>query len=382
MRKRDLFVAILWASGCAGVSYGMATAEIGPDSVRGHPTTSQPDWPVGLVELPRHESRVYSFWENGGERFYFKASPNQMNELILLFSKMRTRDHELWIKDRTQQNKLVGNSINYNVALDHIGGIARYSVRQLDKASTYEPKLTIYIDLPADLALAERIKLPDNVIVNNEIASFPLKGKATKPKRETWYARIQFSDQTAAVDYEHGVSTKVTLWEKDIQDGILLGRIDNKGNFDAPFSEKEIADLKAGTSWLTLTVGNWLSEAKRDHPRLNWTSLLRENMTVQPVTVVKPTLYYGRIMYEDGSPVSSGRDLSIDFRYAGSAHVESDGYFRVCFTDDQFEKAKAGKDRKNIYIPSGDNTATARFVFPVSKLSQDKEKAGVVSIPR
>ncbi len=389
MRRRDVFLAVLGALSCAGISYGMATSEVGPDSARGYPTAAQPEWPVGLVELPRHESRVRSFWVNGSETFYFRASPEEVNQLILLFSKTRMRDHELAIKERKAQGKsLDAGRFDYNVTLQVVGGISLSGAREAEKPITHEPTLILYIDLPADRALAERITLPGNIIVNNEVAGFPLKGKATKPKRQTWYAQAQFDDSKPAVDFEHGVSTKVTLWEKDVEDGTPVGRVDYKGYFHAAFSEGEIADLKTGRSWLTLTVGNWLTEPKSDDPKVDWKSLSREKEKAKPLTVARPRLYYGRILFEDGSPAASsawpGREFFLNFPYAGSARPDSDGYFQVCFTGDQYEKAKAGKERRNIYIPDEDdrNKGTALFVFPVSRLSQDKAKAGVVRIPR
>src|SRR5262245_5469594 len=145
MRDCKLLSAMLGLSICAGVSEGMLTAESGPDSARGHATISQPGWPVGLVELPRHESRVYSVWVNGYESFYFKTNPVQTNELILLFSKTRMRDHELFIRERkSKKESVLPQSIDYNVSLDISGAL------QMDETSkTYEPTLTVYIDTSA-----------------------------------------------------------------------------------------------------------------------------------------------------------------------------------------------------------------------------------------
>lgn len=389
MSRCDRLCAVaLGVLSCAGVSYGAATEQIGPNSAQRFPVGGQAEWPVGLIELTRHESRVYSRWVNGSEQFHFKASPDQINQLILLFSKTRIRDHELWIKGQKPLiQSFAGAKIDYSVMLDVPGGITLAGVREAETPSTYEPALTVYVDLPADRTLAERMKLPDNIIVNNEVAKFPLKGKATKPKREVWCAQVWFEDLTPAVDHEHGMFTKVTFWEKDIKEGIPLGRVDHKGWFHAGFSEGELADLRAGKSWLTLTVGNWLTEAQSDHSKLNLKSLSREKGKAQPVIVTKPRPYYGRLVFEDGSPVTSGLStrsgIMVDFSYAGSARIEADGYFEVCFTGDQYEKAKASKERKNIYIPDSENpnTSTALYIFPVSKLSQDKEKAGVVTIP-
>ena len=61
----------------------------------------------------------------------------------------------------------------------------------------------------------------------------------------------------------------MTLWDKDVEGSVLVGKVTNEGSFHAPFSEKEIAALKSGESWLTLTVGNWLTKAKQDHAKLS-----------------------------------------------------------------------------------------------------------------
>ncbi len=82
--KKYAFCLLIAAAFC-NAAFGLATEEFGPDSQIGHPTTEQPGWAAGIVELPGHPSRVYSMWCNGGENFYFKASPDQINELVALF---------------------------------------------------------------------------------------------------------------------------------------------------------------------------------------------------------------------------------------------------------------------------------------------------------
>ena len=343
---------------------------------------------MGIIELLRHESRVYSIWVNGNENFYFKADTDEINELIRLFSKTRMRDHELWIKvGKKDVTPFRGDKINYNVNFHVLGGIALFASREAESPTTYEPTLTVYVDSSADQALFKQITLPDSIILNNEVANCPLKGKATKPKRKFWYALVQFDDSTPPGD--SGLTTEITLWEKDTKGGIKLGGVSHKGYFRAVFSDKEIADLKTGKSWLTLTVGNWLTEAKRDHPKLSVEKLTLDKQIVQPVKISKPKFYHGRILFEDGSPPIlnpapwPGAEINLDFPYAGSARIDSKGYFKVYFTKEQYEKLKAKKVGKNIYIPSYEEKggATARFAFPVSKLSQEKKKAGVVRIP-
>jgi hypothetical protein len=367
----------------------MAEERIGPDD-RQHPTVQQPGWPAGMVEIPRHDSRVYSLWCNGNEDFYFKASPEQIGELIKLYSATRLRDHVIIIKNEKKEVKTFsGDKVDYNVNFHFLGGIALFMTQRKREAETYEPTLTIFVDPAADQAFWKNIALLDNIILNNEAANCPWKGKATKPERQVWFARVNFDDSTPAADFEHGVHTKVTLWEKNVKAGIQLGEVDREGRFHAAFSEKEIADLKAGKSWLTLTLGNWLTEAKKDHPQLSAEKLSHDKEAAQPVTISKPEYYYGRILFEDGSPPIlvpapwPGAAIHVDFPYAGMPQIDAEGYFKVYFTKEQYEKVKADKVRKNIYIPSYESkgSSTARYAFPASKLSRDKGQAGVVKIP-
>ncbi len=391
MKTSSLVITVLAILSCARGIYGMGEERVGPDSPRGRQTFAQPDWPVGIIEVPRHGSRVYSVWVNGDERFYFKAHPSGINELIGLFSKARMRDHQVCIKSGKQQVKTFGgDKISYNACLHVPAGIALDMSQPPGSADTHEPTLTLYVDPDADHALLKQMTLPANIILSSEVANCPLTGKATQPRREVWHALVQFDDLTPAADLEHHVVTRITLWEAGINEGILLGKVSRDGRFDAAFSEKEIADLKAGQSWLTLTVGNSLTKPKSDHLRLSVENLSLLKSTVQPVKIGRPRFYYGRILFEDGSPPIlnplpwSGAKIRVNFPYTGPVPIDSEGYFKVYFSDEQYEKIKDEKAQKNILIPSYGTTgmSTARFEFPVSGLSQKKEKAGVVRILR
>jgi len=246
---------------------------------------------------------------NGGDDFYFDASPNEVYFLIRLFSEARMRDHELWFKVREEHAKsFEGDEIPYNVHLRVPGGLGTGMYRRAESLSTYEPTLTIFVDPGADEAFWEQVALilaghtvfpdniilhdPDNITLHNDRANIPvtLRGKASKPERKVWSARLQFDEAMPAADYEHGLRTKVTFWEKGIETGIPLGEVSHEGYFHVPLSDQEIADLKAGNTWLTLTVGNWATKAKPDHPRLSVDALALDVTTAEPTIVNKPGL--------------------------------------------------------------------------------------------
>lgn len=369
---------------CAGTAFGLAEARVGPDSPKTGRTFAQPHWPVGLVEIPRHPCRVFSFSEGAGKTFYFDANASQIQELLLLFSKTRMRDHEVWLKERNgQELKLGKKPVEYNVTLTLPADMFWGSVRAADSRGTGEPTLTIFIALNDDSALADTLEIPDNLIVHNEVEGFPVKGKATKPKREALHCLVRFTDSTPVT---YPLMVQATLWERNVKEGIKLGKVE-QGSFEGVFSEQELTDLKSGKSWIALTAGNWMSEPKSNDPKLPPDKLTREIGNNEVVTISTPPLYYGRLLFEDGSPVTKRsymlRNVLVEFPYCGSAEVDSEGYFKVCFTGDQLEKAKA-RDDKNIYIPDDAqwNRSTALYIFPASKLSRDKATAGVVRIPR
>jgi hypothetical protein len=119
-------------------------------------------------------------------------------------------------------------------------------------------------------------------------------------------------------------------------------------------------------------------------------SLARKRGDAKPVTVAQPGYYWGRILFEDGSPAIldpepwPGGQLSLSFSYAGRAELDKEGYFKVYFTPEQFEEVKAGKVGKNLYVPSFEERgrSTALHGFPASELSLRKEEAGELRIAR
>jgi hypothetical protein len=104
--------------------------------------------------------------------------------------------------------------------------------------------------------------------------------------------------------------------------------------------------------------------------------------------VTRLGFYYGRVLFEDGTPpivdssLWKNAQIEVDFPFNGPGKLDSEGYFKVTFTPEQLEQMKTEKPRKNIYVPVDVNRGQAIEVFPFDLLSTDKAKAGVVRIPK
>ena len=391
MRTCQLLPAALILLSCAQSGHGMGTEEIGPDKDRGHLTVEQPGWPAGMVEILRHDSRVYSTWVNGNENFYFQATLDGIGELVKLYSQTRLRDHVVIIEKETNEVRTFkGDKIGYNVNFHFLGGIALAMTRRNGEAETYEPTLTIFVDANTHQSLAKQLTIPDNLIVKSDVAGWEAKGRVTSPNRMLWYAEVIFDDKKPAADFENGLSTKVTLWEGDTETGFDLGNVSHLGQFSAAFSEKEIAELKAGRMWLTLTVGNQMTAPTKGDMKLPIDQISTDPLQVKAVEVAKPSFYIGRLLFDDGSPAIldpppwPGAEISITFSYAGRITLDEEGYFRVFFTREQFKDVTAQPVRNNIYIPDPETQgqSTARYAFPAMKLSLNKDRAGEMRIAK
>ncbi|MEM9237750.1 MAG: hypothetical protein AAGB14_13310, partial [Verrucomicrobiota bacterium] len=368
-------------------AFGLATEHIGPNPEGNHP---QPGWPSGIVELMKHESRVYSRWVNGNEQFYYKTEPEAVQTLIDAFSRVRLRDHILRITtDHPEQKTFDGNVVDYNVNLSLLDGIALWHARGKAQPSTHEPVLTIHAS-DRDADWIDRLQLPAHLILENNLPGSSLKGTAPLPNRNAWHALIQFKDGSPAVDFEGGVKTSLSYWDDDSQTPIRVGEVNHKGRVHLALSEAEIQQITEGKIWLTLTVGNYLDKPRSDHPRLPFEALSRDPELAEAFLIERPRYYYGRIVFEDGTPAGGSRDqpwpgasVSVSFAYAGKPDLDEDGYFRVSFGPDQYDALLKRKPRKNIYVPLEEKgRSRALHIFPAEKLSSHRKTAGVVKIPR
>ena len=391
MRKYVAITAIVAILSMCGKSHGLMGEHIGPKA--GFPTMGQPDWPKGIVEIPNHESRVYSVWRGTiNENFYFKCTVDEINELLDIFATARMRDHVVRIQPGVKKAVSFRSKeeIEYNVHLQIVSGGTQFSVgEEMRNDLPVEPRLTI-VTGDDNGAFVKLIKWPENVIVESDIPGVSINRDNAKPKRNVYYALCEFADGSPAVDFVMGSNSWITLWEQDEPDGILIGRITHKGYCRLLLSAAELADLKRGSTWLTISVGNWLVTPYRTDMRLPAEMLTKDKEQARPIKVRPPSYYYGRLLFEDGSPPVldpppwPGAKIMVSFPYGGPANPDSQGYFKLSFTPEQFEQLLKRKDEKNIYIPDliERGRSRAEFTFPANLLSTGKTTAGVVKIPR
>jgi hypothetical protein len=373
---------------CLGeAAYGVRTEQIGPDKPD-RPTISQPGWPKGIVDVPRHPSRVYSMEASGNENFYFKATPAEANEIVTAFSKARMRDHIVVIAaERKDVKPFNGGPIDYNVNLQVVAGIALFMVHEGRSTLPSEPQLTIFAG--DNQALVGKVAWPKNVIIRNEVPGLAVPKGQTEPKRELYYGRLEFADGSPPSGFVEHVNSRVTLWDQQAELGFNVGDVNNAGYFSVALSKDEMADLKAGKTWLTVTFASAFTEARKTDQRIPADRLVRDKGQAKAFQVQGLPYYYGRILFEDGSPPVldplpwPGAEIRVSFPTAFTG-VDSEGYFKVVFTEEEIEKMKARKPDMNIIVPDPlqKNRSRGMASFPVDLLSQDKAKAGVVKIPR
>ena len=229
------------------------------------------------------------------------------------------------------------------------------------------------------------------MVVESEMEDLRFASKALREERTPYFAQVFWKESgKPAVDFDAGVQTTVTYWEKNHDLGVRLESISHEGNFHTPLSARELVGLTSGDAWMTLTAGNYQLAADAGHPRLPFDFLFDEKALVVPFKISKPRVYYGRLLFEDGLPAVldpepwPGGKMAITFPFVGSVNPDKEGYFEVFLSAEQFKELVGAKARKNIYVPSYTESgrSSARHAFPAGVLGTSKVGTGEVRIPR
>jgi hypothetical protein len=179
--RRIVILALVWIGICSGC-FGLGSDREGPvvNDAR------YPGWASGLVNVVRHESRVYSFWVNAVDNFFFDAETEQIQELIDLYSRVRLRDHVIRIVNEGGQiQSFHGKKFDCTVQLHVLSGFALYkSGKKLQSShDTFEPVLTVFLGGLNIADFLEKVEISGHVIVRNEISGAPLVEGRERPER-------------------------------------------------------------------------------------------------------------------------------------------------------------------------------------------------------
>jgi hypothetical protein len=210
-----------------------------------------------------------------------------------------------------------------------------------------------------------------------------------KQVRKLYYGRVVFDDGSPAVVPTLRLKPSITKWYADVAEGKRILTVEDDGCFVAPISDEDMDRLKSGDCWLTVHFANdpWQRDMSKDDQRFPAELLGTKRDKAGAVTIAKPPIYYGRILFDDGTcPVLDpepwpGARIHIDIPFE-STDVDEEGYFCAYFSDRQFQELKDRSATFGIYCPSYEERQVSGQVakFPAGLMSTDKSKAGVVKI--
>ena len=166
MRRFCLVAAVVMASFSLGHALAPRACALGMETFGNEPLAegNYSDW-KGIMPIVNDKSRVYSWWVNGNEHFFYKGTTKELNTALANFAKIEVEKHEVILRPgpgvaHTFERK----EVPHNWELHINGGISKH-VLTLDKGDqvwSKDPVLTIYTGGDIDLA---KIEIPKGVTV-------------------------------------------------------------------------------------------------------------------------------------------------------------------------------------------------------------------------
>ena len=224
-----MLIGILFSSGMAlGNSNGMMGEEtIGNKAIN---AANYKDWPE-IMAVINNESRVYRSWVNGDERFYYETKPDQMNQLLVDFVKLKGKKEVLIVPQADEVETFdKKQSFQYNCQLHLVGGIAKMMAAK-PKGDIYwppHPRLTIYVTPTTDLkALAIPPKDVELVTLEEIKARYKTGLDSTDKSVRGWAIGFLVS----ADPFDGAMLKVVSDLTVDSDDWVALNALSNIGKF-------------------------------------------------------------------------------------------------------------------------------------------------------
>jgi hypothetical protein len=119
----------------------------------------------GIVPLMNHSSRVYHWWCNGSEQFYYRGDTATLNDALQKFAAAKADVHEVLLQPGPGiTHSFHARTIPYNWSLHVQGGISRHLTTLPDGNKIWSKFLTMAVCVGGDIAL-EKIRIPAGVSV-------------------------------------------------------------------------------------------------------------------------------------------------------------------------------------------------------------------------
>lgn len=219
-------------------------------------------------------------------------------------------------------------------------------------------------------------------------------------QEKVWYGRVMFDDGTPAVLELPGIETRIVRFAQGYAEGRTIAKVNTDGYFTAYISDEVMEQLRTGRSSLSIHFSktNHFHSIRKEKFPVELLSLSADEAGA--VRIRRPSVYYGRVLYENGKPAVpqiapwQGARVYVILRYtdATSTHgglteelgnVDKQGYFTVYLTDEQLEYLENGKYKIQIYHPSYEDERCSYPIasFPVELLARAQDSVRDYKIP-
>jgi hypothetical protein len=114
---------------------------LGTETFGNSPVIGQPDWGEGVLDVVNLNSRVYSVWVNGNERFFYRGHAGALNEALGKYAAIKGDIHEvILLPGAGKTRSFKGTPIDFDWLLHVPSGIYKAVTKKQDAV------LTIYIN--------------------------------------------------------------------------------------------------------------------------------------------------------------------------------------------------------------------------------------------
>lgn len=218
---------------------------------------------------------------------------------------------------------------------------------------------------------------------------------AQNTEEKAWYGRVLFEDGIPAVPDLPGLKTQIIVWGQDYTMGSTVAIVDENGYFTALMPDKGMEQLKSGKAWLTASIAKANIHHKvQKGKRIPVELLSPQRDKAGVLRIIRPKVYYGRILYENDKPGVPerapwpGARVYVVLRYSPATSrsggitedlgdVDEQGYFMAFLTDKQLKQIKDGELKIQIYHPSYEQKRHSYpiGIFPGKMLTTEQNKA-------